>query len=363
MQEALAAYLFLLPFGLSLLIFFGYAFVRSIYFSFTDYNMFDPPNWVGLANYAAIFRETRFLTALRNSIGFSLIVTVSQTAFALLLAVVLNARIRGIAFFRTAYYMPSVASSVVVTLIFLWAFQRTGLFNYLLGLFRTYWPMLLAFLVLAALFQVLQVLWDRRRGHPARWLEPGAVLTSLLLAAAGVAALWATGRLTPVETEPVRIVWLNTRRTIPEGGGWFSLPLPLISIMMLNTWTTAPTFMLLYLAGLQDIPKELYEAAAVDGANRWQQFRYVTLPQLKHITFLVMALGLIGTLQMFDQVAVIGSAAPLDSVITLAYYVYSNVFPGGALPRVGMASAAAVILAILTLIAVLIQRRVVEGND
>src|SRR5690606_39902495 len=96
------------------------------------------------------------------------------------------------AFLRTAYYMPSLASSVVVTLIFLWASQRTGLFNYLLGLFRTYWPMLLAFLVLAALFQVLQVLWDRRRGHPARWLEPGAVLTSLLLAAAGVAALWAT---------------------------------------------------------------------------------------------------------------------------------------------------------------------------
>src|SRR5690606_37158520 len=139
-------------------------------FSFTDYNMFDPPNWVGLANYAAIFREPRFLTALRNSIGFSLIVTVSQTAFALLLAVVLNARIRGIAFFRTAYYMPSVASSVVVTLIFLWAFQRTGLFNYLLGLFRTYWPMLLAFLVLAALFQVLQVLWDRRRAtQPGGW--------------------------------------------------------------------------------------------------------------------------------------------------------------------------------------------------
>ena len=70
MQEALAAYLFLLPFDLSLLIFFGYAFVRSVYFSFTDYNMFDPPNWVGLANYAAIFREPRFLIALRNSIGF-----------------------------------------------------------------------------------------------------------------------------------------------------------------------------------------------------------------------------------------------------------------------------------------------------
>lgn len=361
-QEALAAYLFLLPFALSLFIFFGYAFVRTIYFSFTEYNMFDAPRWVGLANYAAIFRETRFLVALRNSIGYSLIVTVCQTAFALVLAVVLNTKIKGIAFFRTAYYMPSVASSVVVTLVFLWAFQRTGVINYCIELFLRYWPFLVAFVGLGAVFQLLQVVWDRSRGRPVRWFEPGAVLTSLMLSVAGVAALWATGILTPIEVEPVRIVWLNTRRTIPEGGGWLSLSMPLVSIMMLNTWTTAPTFMLLYLAGLQDIPRELYEAAAVDGANRWQQFRFVTVPQLKHVTFLVMALGLIGTLQMFDQVAIIGSAAPLESVITLAYYVYSNVFPGGALPRVGVASAAAVILAILTFIAVLIQRRVVEGN-
>lgn len=362
MQEALAAYLFLLPFVLSLAVFFGYAFVRSIYFSFTDYNMFEAPRWVGLANYVAIFRETRFLIALRNSLAFSVVVTLLQTAFALLLAVALNNRLRGIAFFRTAYYMPSVASSVVVTLIFLWMFQRTGVVNYVLGAARTYWPHLAAFFAMAALCQAVQVNWDHRRGLPAGWFEPGSLLVSLLLAAVGVAALWATGTLSVAETEPVRIVWLNTRRTFPEGGGWFALPIPLLAVMMLNTWTTAPTFMLLYLAGLQDIPRELYEAAQVDGANRWQQFRYVTFPQLKHVTFLVVALGLIGTLQMFDQVAVIGSAAPLDSVITLAYYVYSNVFPSGALPRVGMASAAAIILAVLTLLAVLLQRRVVEGK-
>ncbi|HEY8496248.1 MAG TPA: sugar ABC transporter permease [Limnochordales bacterium] len=361
-QEALAAYLFLLPFVLSLLVFFGYAFVRVIYLSFTEYNMFDPPTWVGLSNYARIFRETHFLTALRNSIGFSLIVTICQTAFALVLAVVLNTKIKGIAFFRTAYYMPSVASSVVVTLIFLWAFQRTGVFNYVIELFLRYWPFLVAFLALTAVFQLLQVVWDRSRGRPVSWFEPGALLTSFMLAGVGLAALWATGKISPIEVEPVRIVWLNTRRTLPEGWGWFSLPLPLISIMMLNTWTTAPTLMLLYLAGLQDIPRELYEAAAVDGANRWQQFRYVTVPQLKHVTFLVLVLGIIGTLQMFDQVAIIGPAAPLDATVTLAYYVYSNAFPGGALPRVGIASAAAIILAVLTLIAVLIQRRVVEDN-
>lgn len=361
-HEALAAYLFLLPFVLSLAIFFGYAFLRTIYFSFTDYNMFEAPKWVGLANYAAIFREVRFLTALRNSLAFSIIVTVAQTAFALLLAVALNNKLKGITFFRAAYYMPSVASSVVVTLIFLWMFQRAGVFNYVLELFATYWPFLAAFLGIAAVVQLALVVWDRSRGRPVGWLEPASLLTSFLLAAVGVAALWATGKITARDVEAVRIVWLNTRSTLPAGGGWFAVPVPLIAIMMLNTWTTAPTFMLLYLAGLQDIPKDLYEAAAVDGANKWQQFRHITFPQLKHVTFLVMALGLIGTLQMFDQVAIIGSAAPLDSVITLAYYVYSNVFPGGALPRVGMASAAAVILAILTLIAVTIQRRVVEGD-
>jgi len=359
-QEVLAAYLFLLPFVLSLAIFFGYAFVRTIYFSFTDYNMFDAPRWVGLANYAAIFRETKFLTALRNSLAFSIIVTLAQTAFALLLAIVLNNRLKGITFFRAAYYMPSVASSVVVTLIFLWMFQRTGVFNYVLELFARYRPFLAAFFALAAAVQVAQVAWDRWRKRPVGWFEPPALLTSFLLAVAGVAALWATGKISAVDVEPVRIVWLNTRQTLPSSGGWISVPIPLASIMMLNTWTTAPTLMLLYLAGLQDIPKELYEAAAVDGANKWHQFRYVTLPQLKHVTFLILSLGLISTLQMFDQVAIIGSAAPLEATITLAYYVYSNAFPGGALPRVGMASAAAVILAILTLVAVMIQRRVVE---
>ncbi len=77
--------------------------------------------------------------------------------------------------------------------------------------------------------------------------------------------------------------------------------------MILNTWTTAPTMMLLFLAGLQDIPSELYEAAAVDGATGFAAFRHITLPGLKHVTYLVVTMGgLIGTLQMFDQVAIIG---------------------------------------------------------
>ncbi len=129
--------------------------------------------------------------------------------------------------------------------------------------------------------------------------------------------------------------------------------------MILNTWTTAPTMMLLFLAGLQDIPSELYEAAAVDGATGFAAFRHITLPGLKHVTYLVVTMGgLIGTLQMFDQVAIIGGdQAPLESVITLAYFVYHNAFPGSAVPRIGAASAAAMVLATFTFILTWIQRK------
>lgn len=356
-QESLAAYLFLLPYLFGLVVFFAYAFGRTVYFSFTRYDLFSAPQWVGLANYVGIFQEPRFLTALANSLTFAVVVTSAQTIFALALALVMNQRLRGITFFRAAYYMPSVTSSIVITLIFIWMFQRTGVMNYLITLGSRHWPIILTFVTLTALVQAALVKLERRRHLPAAPLEPSLLVTAAMVALAATAGLAAAGVVSSVAgVEQVTITWLNTRRRFPEWGA----PIPLEAIMMLNTWTTAPTFMLLYLAGLQDIPRELYEASSVDGATPWQQFRHITVPQLRPVTFLVVTMGLIGTLQMFDQVAIIGDQAPLESVITLAYYVYNNVFPGGAVPRIGMASAGAVILAVLTLAVVLVQRKVVE---
>ncbi|NLG68811.1 MAG: sugar ABC transporter permease, partial [Firmicutes bacterium] len=330
-QEAVAAYLFLAPFLFSLVVFFAYAFARTLYFSFTQYDLFSAPTWVGLRNYVALLTEPRFLTALQNSITFAVVVTAAQTAFALMLALALNQKLRGITYFRAAYYVPSVASSVVITLIFIWLYQRAGAINYLLTVALVYRRVLVGWGVGTVVLQSALVLYERGRGRPASPLEPSLLVTAMLLAGAASAALWVAGVVTPVEgVQPVAIPWLNTRRRWPDGP--ISAPIPLEAIMLLNTWTTAPTFMLLYLAGLQEIPRELYEAASVDGASAWQQLRHITLPQLRHVTFLVVTLGLIGTLQMFDQVAVIGDQAPLESVITLAYYVYSNVFPGGAVP-------------------------------
>jgi len=364
LKEKTAPYVLLSPFLFGFIIFFSYAFIRSLYFSFTDYDLFSIPNWVGINNYISLFKERLFTRALQNSLTFAIIVTTLQTIFALLLAVAMNQKIKGIRFFRTAYYMPSVTSSIVITLIFMWMFQKKGVINYLLTLLRQHGLMIGVFLALLIGIQFILVVIEKLRGRPVEYLEPSYIVISIILASIITYVLKDFGIITTTETKAVDILWLSTREKVPFWAGPLAFPRPLGAIMILNIWTTVPTFMILYLAGLQGIPKVLYEAAEVDGAKGWQKFWYITVPQLKHITFLIVVLGLIGTLQMFDQVKIIGSQAPLESTITLAYYVYHSAFPGASAPKVGMASAAAIILAALTLIIVLIQKIFSgEGKD
>ena len=356
-KERLSPYIFLAPFLFWLIIFFGYAFIRSFYFSFTDYNLFRAPNFVGFSNYIRLFNEYLFSRAFQNTITFSLIVTLTQTFLALILAVVLNRKIRGIKIFRTIYYLPSVTSSVVITLIFMWLFQRRGVFNFLLTSYQRYREYVNLFLAVFLITHIFNILKEKYFKRSVKILEPSYLVLSMLLGTFAVLATSFTGIISAREVEVVDIIWLNTRELIPGWAGRFAFPRPLGAIMLLNIWTTVPTMMILYLAGLQDIPSSLYEAADVDGASNWQKFWKITVPQLKHITFLVTTMGFIGTLQMFDQVAIIGGQAPLESTVTMAYYVYVNMFPSSAQPRVGMASAAAIILAILTLIVVFIQKQ------
>ena len=364
LNEKAAPYVLLSPFLFGFIIFFGYAFIRSLYFSFTDYDLFSMPNWVGINNYINLFKEHLFTRALKNSLTFAIIVTTLQTIFALLLAVAMNQKIKGIRFFRTAYYMPSVTSSIVITLIFIWMFQKKGVINYLLTLLHQHGLMIGVFLALLIGMQFLLVVKEKLRRRPVEYFEPSYVILSIIFAALITYLLKDFNIITTAEAKAVDIFWLNTREKVPFWAGPLAFPRPLGAIMILNIWTTVPTFMILYLAGLQGIPKVLYEAAEVDGAKGWQKFWYITVPQLKHITFLIVTLGLIGTLQMFDQVKIIGGQAPLESVITLAYYVYHSAFPGASAPRIGMAAAAAIILAVLTLIVVLIQKIFFgEGKD
>lgn len=351
-RDAAAGYLFLAPFLLTLGVFFIYAFVRAVIFSFTNYNLFNINNleFIGLENYLNLFRDSNFLRALTNSVVFAVVVTAVQTVGALLMAAVLNQKVKGLGFFRAAFYMPSVTSSVVISLIFLWLFQRTGAINYLTTQLLVFLPHLLVFLGVTVVLQLAQVSLERSRNLPAGWFDPALLVISLLVALAATVVLNVSGLIAPRDIEPVSQIWLNTRQSVGL------VDLPLVVIMIQNIFTTIPTFMLMFLAALQDVPVSHYEAASLDGASPAQQFRHITVPSVQPVTFLVVTLGLIGTLQMFDQVAIFGNAVPTESVITLAYFVYDRMFPGAQLPEVGFASAAAMFLAVLTLVVVLVQR-------
>lgn len=356
-QEITTALIFLAPLLVTLAVFFVYAFVRALYFSFTDYNLFNDPSLVGLRNYVNIFADGLFTTALTNTLLFSIITTFLQTVLALIVANILNQKIRGLTFFRTAWYMPSITSSVVIGLIFLWLFQRRGIFNYLLTQFIAVAPVVGAFLAVMILVQIVQVLFERARRLPASWFDPALAAISALVAFAAAWLLLNTGVVSVRDVPPVDISYYATDAKILG-----ILPVPLATIIAQNTFTTVPTLMLFFLAGLQNVPRALYEAAEIDGATKVQQFTKVTVPMLRPVTFYVVTTGLIGTLQMFDQVAIIGNAAPLQQRITLAYYVYARAFAGG-VSEVGLATAAAIVLAIITLTIVLLQRRFFVADE
>lgn len=352
--QTTTAYLFLAPFLLTILVFFFYAFGRAIYYSFTDYNLFNTPRVIGVKPYLDVVQDSLFQRALANSLVFAFTVTFVQTIGSLLMAVALNNKIKGQAFFRSAWYMPSITSSVVITLIFLWLFQQRGVVNYLITQWQTYLPYTLTFLGVMLAVQVVQVLLERARKLPATWLDPALAMSSALIALVVTIALNVFGMLHPCDVMPFDFQYFSDRWiTI---GGARVLSMPLLVVIIMNTFTTIPTLMLFFLAGLQNIPGALYEAADIDGATPFQKLMNVTVPMLRPVTFYVLTISLIGTMQMFDQVKVIGSAAPKETLITLAYYVYDNTFKSGAAP-VNMAAAAAILLALIILLLVWLQRK------
>jgi multiple sugar transport system permease protein len=138
---------------------------------------------------------------------------------------------------------------------------------------------------------------------------------------------------------------------------WLGDPaVALKGIMIMNIWSTAPFFMVIYLAALQDIPKSLYEAAQLDGASALQQLRYITLPQLKPVTFFITVTGVIGTFQLFDQSYIFsgGSGGPNNATLTVVLLIYQAVFRD---LQLGYGAAIAFLLAFMIIAATLLQRK------
>lgn len=277
---------------------------------------------VGLGNYEDLLfkqglRQRDFFLSVKNTVYFVMGVVPLQTFLALILAVILNQRwLKAKGFFRTAFYFPSVTSSVVISIIFMWMFTRGGIVNNLIGAFFPDYNFV-------------------------TWLDDSNGLIHNILGLFGVTRStvgeWATQRMAGL--------------TLWE---WISGPsVTMFTIMILNTWTTIGTLMVIYLAALQNIPSSVYEAAQIDGATGLQTFRRITLPLLAPTTFFVVTLGFIGTFQVFDQIFVISSGGPAKTTLTIAYIVYENGFNNSAM---GLAAATALLLFVIIFAFTMIQR-------
>ncbi|EMT40017.1 carbohydrate ABC transporter membrane protein 1, CUT1 family [Thermoanaerobacter thermohydrosulfuricus] len=281
LYEALSGYAFVLPFIASISIFLIGPLIYAFIISFKEFSFLNPEasRWVGFANYIKLFSDPTFKRALLNTTLYSLGVVPTQLIIALILALIVNSNIKGKTFFRVAYYIPTVTSTVAVSVIFLYLFKADGLVNVLLAKFGIQGP-----------------------------------------------------------------AWFNDVR--------FALP----SIMMMAIWSSVGNYMVIFLAGLQDIPSELYEAAEVDGANKFQRFFKITLPMLRPIVFFNLVMSLIGTFQVFDQAYVVsqGTGGPLDATMTVVLDIYRTGFRDF---NMGYASAMAFALFVIILILTLIQRK------
>ncbi|MEH2291504.1 carbohydrate ABC transporter permease [Nostoc sp.] len=284
--EDLAGYLFMMPTILVLGTFVVLPILYAVFLSLQKVQLLGGIEYefIGFRNFTRLAEDERVWIALRNTAEYVAIVVPTQTILALILAVTLNSGIHGKNWWRILYFLPTVTSSSVLTLIFMWIYNTDGLLNDFL-----------AFV-----------------GLPTyNWLGDPAVA--------------------------------------------------LKGITIMNIWSTAPFFMVIYLAALQDIPQTLYEAAELDGADGWQQFIHITLPLLKPVTFFVATVGVIGTFQLFDQSYIFsgGTGGPNNATLTVVLLIYQAVFRN---LQMGYAAAIAFLLAAVIIAISLIQRRLFGGE-
>jgi multiple sugar transport system permease protein len=277
-REALEFYLFISPWLIGFVVFLLYPILSSFYYSFTRYEIGGKPHWIGLGNYADMFADPRFLNSIVVTFKFAIISVLGVTLLALALALILSQALKGINFFRTAYFMPSVMPMVAVSLTWFYI------------------------------------------------LRPDTGPLAGLLSAIGI--------------EGPR--WLGEAR--------WALP----ALMGINIWIGFGGQMVIFLAGIKGIPRELYEVAEIDGAGYWAKLRSVTLPLLTPTIFLNLVLGTIGAMQIFDIPYVMTEGGPGDATRTYMVHLYNK---GWVQLQMGSASAMGWILFLIIMVITLLVVR------
>jgi multiple sugar transport system permease protein len=276
------------PAALLLLAFIFVPAILGFGLAFTNARLISPRpvEFVGMENFARLFSDPTFYRALLNVAYFTVVIVPVQSGLALVMALLINKKFRGVNFFRTVYFLPVVTSMVVVSLLWLFMYRKDGLINEILS----------------------------------------AVSFGLI-----------------------------------NGPDWLGDPSTAMpAIIILSIWQAAGFHMIIWLAGLQGISGELYEASQLDGTSRWQQFRYVTWPGLFHTRSLVLVTITIQALGLFDQISVMTQGGPMDSTTTI---IYEAVQSGYRQQETSYASAISLVFFVLVLIVSAVQRYLTREKD
>jgi multiple sugar transport system permease protein len=280
LRQNILGYLWISPWLLGFLFFTFGPMLASLGFSFTNYRVINDVRWIGLENYRyALFEDDLFWQSLLITFYFMVASVPLGLLGSLLLALLLNQRLRGETWFRTFFFLPSLTPLVAAAILWIWILHpEVGLLNYLLSLVGIDGPPWLG---------------------SSRWAMPSIVLISL---------------------------WTSI------GGGR----------------------MIIFLAGLQGVPQELYEAAVIDGASEWAKFRYITIPMISPAIFFNLVLGIIGALQVFTTAYVTTRGGPGRATWFFALHIYTNAFEYF---DMGYASTLSLVLFVILLVFTIIQMR------
>jgi len=282
-KEWVSGWLFVLPTVIGIGIFTYAALVVSLGLSFTEWDLLRPARFVGWDNFETLTRDKGFGEALRNTLFFVVTLVPLGIASAMLLAILLNRKLKGLGIFRTAFYMPHITSTIAIAAVWVW------IFNPELGL-------------------VNEMLRGLGVDNPPQWLES--------------------------------VVWAKP------------------ALLIIRIWQVAGYYMILFMAGLQTISDDLYEAASIDGAGPWQKTWRITIPLLANTTFFAVIMLTIESFNIFESIYAITEGGPGSSTNTLLYYIYSEGFQ---FYRMGYASALAwvlfLILFVLTAVQFAMRRR------
>ncbi len=309
-MDPVTAVLYLVPAGVIVVVFRMIPIASAFILSFFDVKMGRIRGFVGLAQYARLFQDPTFWSSLGTTAYYVIGVVPLSLFLSLLAAVLLNQKIRGLGFYRTVYFLPVVTSLVAVSMVWKWIFHpRLGLFNYFLGMLG---------------------------GGSLQWLEEPRGVFEMAASALGW-SWWPAGLAGP--------------------------SLALIAVIVVAVWRGIGYNIVIFLAGLQNIPNQYYEAARIDGANQRQVFWRVTWPLLSPTTFYVLLSTTIVSFQVFTQIYLMTGppvGGPMGTTKVIVYYLFEKGFDAGG--NMGYASAVALILFLIILSLTLFQRKIVEKH-